>query len=446
MVTKGKRTNPNTSITKKPFYVHLSNKYASLPAFAVDPPNNSTNNNPMTGTTPPATTKTNKPSKFKLRNQRRALARKLRRDKSNNENALIDEHITWAEDERTVLAKADTSNKQRRSIDTAHATPSSKPISILQRGRNLGYAMSTTARDMVRTFIKESPHVRFASHNQVYRYQSEGDQSDHEGSSTFPAVKFLDSIKQIMAGIYNPKNSQGDGMLALSDKGSAISQVKSNSIATLATVLKMYKDKAAAESDADTVVVPLVTEHGQAQEEADRDNAFYQSVLGTKEGIAKGVAAQVGAHITNPILRKAASTDTKMVDEYQIEDLFDAVKAGAQRPAATDILTQLTAIVSFCFDFQHKASTNMEILRDSIARLASFGVTVDATQIAIVILANVEYAAKHPWGNEYKHARDTIGRKYQYNHTHDDASIKDILSILEDADKARTMGRQPLKI
>ena len=247
-----------------------------------------------------------------------------------------------------------------------------------------------------------------------------------------------------MAGIYNPKNSQGDGMLALSDKGSAISQVKSNSIATFATVLKLYKDKATAEIAAgDANAVPLITEHGPAQEEADRDNAFYQSVLGTKEGIAKGVAAQVGPHITDPILRKAASTDTKMVDEYQIEDLFDAVKAGAQRPAATDILTQLTAIVSFCFDFQHKASTNMEILRDSIARLASFGVTVDATQIAIVILANVEYAAKHPWGNEYKHARDTIGRKYQYNHTHDDASIKDILSILEDADKARTMGDAP---
>jgi hypothetical protein len=199
MVQKGKRTNPNTTITKKPFYVHISNKYASLPDFAADPPPSLPDNTflPMSNTTP-ATNINSKPSKFRLRNQRRALARKQRRDRINDENALIDEHITWAEDERTTMAKADMSNMQRRAIDNAHTQKSTKPISItiLQRGRNLGYALSTTARVMVRSCINASPHVRFAPHNQVYCYPS-----DQSGGSEVGSAPSKRSQKSALQGV-----------------------------------------------------------------------------------------------------------------------------------------------------------------------------------------------------------------------------------------------------
>jgi hypothetical protein len=257
------------------------------------------------------------------------------------------------------------------------------------------------------------------------------------------AIKYCASVKQFLASVYNPKNSQGDGMIALAQPGSTLSKVTSKTIATFESVLKQYADKAAAASTATQTVAPLITEHGPAQDEADRNNSFYQSVLGTKEGVAMGIAKQVGSHITDPVLRKAGSSDMKQIDDYQLSDLLDAVKAGAQRPSATDILSQLLEVVRFPFDFQHKASTNMELLRDRIARLAAFGITIDDTQIALVILANVECAAKHPWGTEYKYARDTLGRKYQYNHVHDDTSIKDILKVLEEADKARVLSDAP---
>ena len=48
------------------------------------------------------------------------------------ENEAIDHHITWAEDERTELAKNDMSNPARVAIDTAHARATTRyPWSIL---------------------------------------------------------------------------------------------------------------------------------------------------------------------------------------------------------------------------------------------------------------------------------------------------------------------------
>ena len=47
-------------------------------------------------------------SKFKRRAIKRCLARQLKRNKSAQENALLDNYITWAEDEITALVKWDT--------------------------------------------------------------------------------------------------------------------------------------------------------------------------------------------------------------------------------------------------------------------------------------------------------------------------------------------------
>ena len=52
-----------------------------------------------------------------------------------------------------------------------------------------------------------------------------------------------------------------------------------------------------------------------------------------------------------------------------------------------------------------------------------YGVNMDDTQIALIIIANVEAAATHEYGEEFKIALQTIRRRYNYSHVHDTASI-----------------------
>ena len=165
-----------------PQYRLITNLYKTLPHFAADPPKTAAATNTTTTTTTNTTnTDTNAdepnpiPSKFKLRNERR---KKARRDASKNkqiEEELIDDHITWAEDERTELAKSDTTNRQKTMIDTAHSKSNkpTKPPSILQRGRNFGYAFQTTATCMVRSFLADKSHVRFSNNDSVHRYSTD---------------------------------------------------------------------------------------------------------------------------------------------------------------------------------------------------------------------------------------------------------------------------------
>ena len=98
------------TVTKKPCFIRLSNAYALLPAFSADPPDPTVTN----GTAPPATNPISIPSKFKRKAAKRYLARQLKRQVNAEEDTVIDEYITWTEDERTALAKWDTTNPRHR--------------------------------------------------------------------------------------------------------------------------------------------------------------------------------------------------------------------------------------------------------------------------------------------------------------------------------------------
>jgi len=101
-------------------------------------------------------------SKFRRKAAKRLQARLLRRTKASDESDLIDEYITLAEDERTVMAKADTNAAQRIASDRAHSSRSSttRPL-LLQRGKNMGYAIRAQAKRAVQTLFHHQPHVQF---------------------------------------------------------------------------------------------------------------------------------------------------------------------------------------------------------------------------------------------------------------------------------------------
>ena len=68
---------------------------------------------------------------------------------------------------------------------------------------------------------------------------------------------------------------------------------------------------------------------------------------------------------------------------------------------------------------------------------------MDDTQVALIILANVEVAASHEYGTEFKTALQTIRRRYNYSHVHDAASIAAILTELAAADAVRQLKDAP---
>lgn len=122
------------TIYKKRIYKQISNIYATLPAFAADPPDNeptaqhpSTNlhqNNVYTST-------------FRAKALRRVAARKAKANAKLEEELVLDKAITWAEDEHTALAKLDTALPRRTAIERGHTItkatthlPSSKPARI----------------------------------------------------------------------------------------------------------------------------------------------------------------------------------------------------------------------------------------------------------------------------------------------------------------------------
>ena len=80
-----------------------------------------------------------------------------------NDDGIINLYITKAEDERTAISKQDFKNARRITIDAAHAANKkikSKPA-LLQKGKNVGYALATTVRRMVCKFTCDNQKVRF---------------------------------------------------------------------------------------------------------------------------------------------------------------------------------------------------------------------------------------------------------------------------------------------
>jgi hypothetical protein len=90
---------------------------------------------------------------------------------SKNENLFLDNSITQAKDERTVLAKGDQTNLQRLAIVSAHVNSNKPAIGLTQHDCNTAYSLGMT---ICQTFkkISSNKHVRFAKHNEVHLFSN----------------------------------------------------------------------------------------------------------------------------------------------------------------------------------------------------------------------------------------------------------------------------------
>jgi hypothetical protein len=248
------------------------------------------------------------------------------------------------------------------------------------------------------------------------------------------------SIKQILKQQYNPTG--GDhrmiAILALNNYGP-----KANKTITATDVINMSKKEAKVESTAmGSTVHPKITSCADAQEEAERLNTKNQALIGAKEGVVKALTTFVGTNITVTILHQADG-DFNGLDEYTLHELLKAAVNGADRPPATDILNQFLAVFNYAFDMRKKISMNMESLQALVVRMSTYGINNGTVQIALVLIANIELAAKEDYGCNFCSELHKIHAKYPYSYPHNDTSLMDMLQLLNKADSVRMLKEAP---
>ena len=223
-------------------------------------------------------------------------------------------------------------------------------------------------------------------------------QKNHNGQYQHDyIITFVDALGQVLKTSYNPSDL-GNGMMKLIDSStgvplSEISTIKSNYVATITTFL------AASTCEAATVtavlgpgaarIAPTITTRTEAQDEANRLNLNCQGVIGAKEGSATAITYKVGSDVSNIVLRTVNGDYFKVIDDYKLHKIVSAEITGADRPATNTVLEQLADVLGYAFNFQQKVNTSMELLRARVARMQSYGITVDDSQLTLVLLANI---------------------------------------------------------
>jgi hypothetical protein len=82
----------------------------------------------------------------------------------------LDNNITQAKDERTILAKGNRTNTQRRAINSAHIKNNKPAIGLAQCG-NTAYSLGTTIGRTLKK-ISNNKHIRFAKNNEVHLFDN----------------------------------------------------------------------------------------------------------------------------------------------------------------------------------------------------------------------------------------------------------------------------------
>jgi hypothetical protein len=90
---------------------------------------------------------------------------------SESKNLFLDNNITQAEDERTILAKGNQTNTHCWAIDSADVKNNKPTIGLAQGGHNTAYSLGTTISQTLKK-ISNNKHIRFAKNNEVHLFDN----------------------------------------------------------------------------------------------------------------------------------------------------------------------------------------------------------------------------------------------------------------------------------
>lgn len=271
------------------------------------------------------------------------------------------------------------------------------------------------------------------------QFVKDGSQYDHNA-----AVKYVANVERVLRNSYNQLDSD-HGMAKLLDEAkNAINSIKSTTAYTADDVLASSKAEAKKISAAQNITaVPKYNTRADAQEHADRLNVYSQAVVGYKEGVVEALLNTVGSDVLNAALIDVDGTSPKGLDDYKLADLTKLIIEGANRPQASDVLTQVIQLLTMPWDHRKKVATNVEILRSKSAQIQAYGIDISVPLIVLIIFRNIEQGQQHEWGREYRPAMQSIRADFPYSHKHDETSLNKILQHLAAADSVRPLKEAP---
>ena len=91
-----------------------------------------------------------------------------------DDDVIIDLYIDKAEDEQTALAKMENKDVCRVTLDTVHSA-TKKQVTVMQKGHNVGQALSTAVRRFVCSFKCNNQQVGFSRKTAVATFNNDDD-------------------------------------------------------------------------------------------------------------------------------------------------------------------------------------------------------------------------------------------------------------------------------
>jgi len=263
-------------------------------------------------------------------------------------------------------------------------------------------------------------------------------------------LKVQKIIKRVLNETYDELNANGMCDL-LESTTNAMNSIKTTDTISHKTVLQESKDeaekanKAAIAKDASAKpIMPMIPDIEAARAEADRQNKYNQKVVGTKQGMVSALRIIVGAHIIDKIAKTPDGSDFVSIDDYLLCDVIKCAIEHATRPEIEDVLALMSSFYDTEFDFRETVNQNMLKLKEVATRIKQFGIIITEPELMIVLIANINRAAKSGrWGTEFRNTMSTFKKAYPYNHVHDATSMSDVLIQCAEADAARNVRDAP---
>ena len=244
------------------------------------------------------------------------------------------------------------------------------------------------------------------------------------------AKRFTDQLKSVLEGI---PNVYGNGYVGLLKAiGDPLLAQKTSSVCTAQKLVDSAADKDSA----------YTTVNEAAREEANDRNVHTQRTLGVKGGVIEKALKELGRDIVGEITHNEDGT-RKSIDDIALAKLFKHITDMAQRQTYVEIRKLFKKFAGLEFDFRKTIAVNMSKIQVIRERLELAGIKTDVSQVALIMLANVENASQKEFGTQFIPVLQQISQDYSHDKVHDNSSLLAMKKKLAAVDAIRNLAAAP---
>jgi len=206
-------------------------------------------------------------------------------------------------------------------------------------------------------------------------------------------------------------------------------------------IKKMEKYKE--EHPNEVVTIPRELDANMADMIADTRNCGNQSATGAKEGVCQDMINKAGKKMFTNILFDTDGNKLPL-DSIDLYVVFEELLNGADGKLFKALRKEMNDVLaSYRIDFRLKIVKNYEALQAMVKTLEDQGIYTDASQLVVVILAEVEKVLGQDFAFYFNAPFQTIKSLYPPSYKHDEVSLARVVQELAKADKNRDLSDAP---